>query len=185
MRLKHVLVVCFLALSVLPLFVSFGMLQSYSATQYRNQIEDKLNAVSQLAKQRLTAAIARIEDNTTLLANRTLLRQQMGEYAQTREYALYDTIENSLHEAKQGMEQIVDIGVFAPNGQFIASINRTATSFDRSMLKGRDRIIFLRHSQELIVRSIVEIDLKGRTVGYMVVDFSGQFILDLVAVCCT
>ncbi|WP_102785347.1 diguanylate cyclase [Thalassospira sp. GB04J01] len=180
MRLKHVLVICFLVLSVLPLFVSFGMLQSYSATQYRNQIGDKLNAVSQLAKQRLTAAIARIEDNTTLLANRTLLRQQMGEYAQTREYALYDTIENSLHEAKQGMEQIVDIGVFAPNGQFIASINRTATSFDRSMLKGRDRIIFLRHSQELIVRSIVEIDLKGRTVGYMVVDFSGQFILDLV-----
>ncbi|MBX2831572.1 MAG: diguanylate cyclase [Rhodospirillales bacterium] len=181
MRLKHVLVICFVVLSALPLLLSFGMLQSYTGSQYRIQIEDKLTAISQLAKLRLTAAIARIEDNTTLLANRSLLGRQLAEYAETQEYRLFEQVEHSLHEAKQGMQQIVDISVFAGNGQFMASINRISTSFDRSLLGEHKRVIFLRHSQELIVRSIVVIEHEYKPVGYMVIDFSGAFILNLVS----
>ncbi len=180
MRLKHVLLICFLALSALPLILSIWTLHSHSSTQYRKQIATNLEAISELAKHRLLSAIDRIDDNATLLANREIIRQQLIEFERTRSYELYDEIEDSLREAHGQMDSILDVTLFAPNGQFLASVNRRATSFDPRQFVDSEREIFLVHSQELIVRSITRINHAGVILGYMVVDFSGEFILDLV-----
>ncbi|WP_052065422.1 sensor domain-containing diguanylate cyclase [Thalassospira australica] len=180
MRLKHLLIVCFLTLSVLPLLFGFGILHSYTASQYRLQIGDKLSAISQLAKLRLTGAIDRINDNVSLLSSHYLLRQQMRAFDETRDYVLYDKIGQSLIDAHLGMDSILDMTVFATNGQFIASINRRATSFDPELLVGRERTTTLLHSQDLIVRSMSRMYAGDKFVGYMIIDFSADFILQLV-----
>lgn len=180
MRLKHVLLISFLLLSALPLVLSIWTLHNHSSTQYRKQIATNLDAISELAKQRLLAAIDRIDDNATLLVNREAMRLELIEFARTRDYELYDQLETNLRLAHEQMDSILDMTLFAPNGQFLASVNRRATSFDPKRFIESDREIFLVHSQELIIRSISRITHAGVVLGFMVVDFSGDFILDLV-----
>ncbi|WP_430475867.1 sensor domain-containing diguanylate cyclase [Thalassospira lucentensis] len=180
MRLKHVLLICFLVLSALPLILSIWTLHSHSSAQYRKQIASNLDAISELAKQRLLATVDHIDDNATLLANNEAVRRHLVDFARTRAYELYDQMEASLREAEHQMDNIIDVTLFAPNGQFLASVNQRATSFDPKLFLDKERAIFLVHSQELIMRSITRIMRAGVILGFMVVDFDADFILDLV-----
>lgn len=180
MRLKHVLMISFLLLAALPLLLSIWTLNNHSATQYRKLIATDLQAISELAKHRLLAAIDRIDDTARLLANQEVIRKHLVEFTRTRNYELYGEMESSLRATHRDVDSILDVTLFAPNGQFLASVNHRATSFDPRRFIDREREIFLVHSQELIIRSISRIQHAGVVLGFMVVDFSGEFILELV-----
>ncbi|MFV1850316.1 MAG: diguanylate cyclase [Thalassospira sp.] len=180
MRLKHVLMISFLLLAALPLLLSIWTLNNHSATQYRKLIATDLQAISELAKHRLLAAIDRIDDTARLLANQEAIRKHLVEFTRTRNYELYGEMESSLRATHRDVDSILDVTLFAPNGQFLASVNQRATSFDPRRFIDREREIFLVHSQELIIRSISRIQHAGVVLGFMVVDFSGEFILELV-----
>lgn len=180
MRLKHVLMISFLLLAALPLLLSIWTLNNHSATQYRKLIATDLQAISELAKHRLLAAIDRIDDTARLLANQEVIRKHLVEFTRTRNYELYGEMESSLRATHRDVDSILDVTLFAPNGQFLASVNHRATSFDPRRFIDREREIFLVHSQELIIRSISRIQHAGVVLGFMVVDFRGEFILELV-----
>jgi diguanylate cyclase (GGDEF)-like protein len=180
MRLKHVLLICFLSLSALPLGLSIWIVHSQSTEQYREQMSNKLVAVSALAKHRLLTAVERIRDNTKLIASRTQLRRQIGLYGQTQSIGSLNAINRILRDANINLPDILNIAVYDANLNAITS-SRLKTELMHPTLQIHEKFdVVLLREEELKIRSIRKLQFEGEDVGYVSVDFSANFILDLV-----
>ncbi|MCC9625591.1 diguanylate cyclase [Thalassospira sp. MA62] len=180
MRLKHVLVVCFILLSAVPLGLSFGSLHSYTSSQYRAQIESKLEAIAELAKQRLLTAIDRINDSTSLLASRTQLRRDLYQFNETGDPQHMRAMAQKIDDAQRGMTRILNIAIFNVDGEYLLSLRDREMTIDLTQISYRNRDIRIMQADPLMVRSLIRLEFENRVVGYMMIDFAGDFILDLV-----
>ncbi|MEQ9347865.1 MAG: diguanylate cyclase [Thalassospira sp.] len=161
--------------------MSIWTLHTYSTSQYRTQLATNLNAISELAKKRLLTAVDRIQDNTTLIASRTQLRRQLGLYGLDQSETSVLAMNRILTDANAGMSEILNILIFDPDGQFVTSSIRVDDVVNPKLEDFGGRRIFLMHDRGLMVRSVAKLNFDGRDVGYLVVDFTARFILDLVS----
>ncbi len=181
MKLKNLLVTAFILISVIPIFFSLQYVNNYTSKQYRQQIEDKLSALSLIAKKRIQDVLARIEDNANLIASRTQMRISLAKWNQTQEARHAEKITRIIRDASAGMERLHDISIYDTKGKLVAS---TGVGESAKLLSSRPREItktdLVRKDDQLYIINITRLTLDNATIGFIRVDFFADFILDLV-----
>lgn len=181
MRLKHVLVATFIILSAIPLFLSIQYLITHASEQYREQTKSKLAALSLVAKKRVLAVIDRVEDNTALVASRTQMRLSLDAWSQSGEERHLQKINRILNDAKANMTRLRTIAVYGLDGKLVTSTAGPVAPAAALMRfpEGQDHI-YLHQNGELTLTSVSPLLLDNVTIGYIKVDYSADFLLDMV-----
>lgn len=181
MRLKHVLVAAFILLSAVPLFLSTQYLVAHTSDQYREQIKAKLAALSLIAKKRVLAVIDRVEDNTALVASRTQMRISLDAWTKTREEKHLLKINRIISDAKTNMTRLRAIAIYDLKGNHITSTAESiAPTSSLANFPDEGAHIYLHHTGELTLTSISPLLLDNTKIGYIRVDYSADFLLDMV-----
>ncbi|RED52259.1 response regulator [Aestuariispira insulae] len=181
MKLKHLLVASFLALSGIPMLLGFQYLQSHIAEQQRTQIEDRLSALSQIAKRRIQGAIERVQDNTALITSRTQLRISLDKYVTTGDAPSRMRITRILTDTFKSAAKVESISIFSPDGEFIVSVGKVPAYVNDGQFDAKRSTIRLTREHGLHLDSLTPLMLDGRLVGHLLARFSAQFLLDMVA----
>ncbi|MFD2205776.1 response regulator [Kiloniella antarctica] len=180
MKLKHLLIAAFLCLSVVPFFLSFQYFTQYNSSQYRLQVEEKLAAVSQIAKKRVLDVLGRVHDNTALIASRTQMRASLDSWNKTPELKHKEKITKILRDAKGNMSRIQEIIVYDPDGKRVASTNNDLKQSTFIEVPKDEHSIRLVNKDDVVVASMSRLEYEGKVVGYICIEFTAAFLFDLI-----
>lgn len=180
MKLKHAMILAFLLVATIPFGLGLNFIQDYTASQYRAQFEDHLSSLSQIAKKRILSAIERVEDNTALLKSRTQMRLSLDAWNRTGAPEHREKIGNIIHDARADMDRLLSVSVFDQKGMMVTTTDADELSPELSVKPVGEPEIALVQNGRLMVVSFSRLALENKTVGYLVVEFSADFLLDLV-----
>ncbi|WP_417466089.1 response regulator [Kordiimonas sp.] len=181
MKLKHMLVTAFLVLSVLPLLLGFQFITQYTGKQYETQIEEKLSALSLIARKRVQAVVDRVRDNTALVASRTQMRISLDAWNQTKDERERERIGRILADANKNVQHLLNASVYDVDGRLVIATDHRAHVDVLEKLPAIGEVeITLERRDELNVVSTAPLTLEGRLVGYIHINFAADFVLDMV-----
>ncbi|MCG7536459.1 sensor domain-containing diguanylate cyclase [Pseudoalteromonas sp. OOF1S-7] len=181
MKLKHLLIATFILVTALPLFIGLYSLNSYTGVQYREQVKSNLSAISQIAKLRILAGVERANDNVAQIASRTQLRRSLALWNSTHEARHREQIIRIINDAAIDRSYLKSIGVFDHQGQFVAATHGFEKLDSLASAQFEDRPIRLeQHDETVQLSRVAPLLLDGRLTGYVKVDFSTQFLNQLV-----
>ena len=181
MKLKYLLVASFLILTVTPTLVGLEYLQNHVATQQRAQIENRLEALSQIAKRRIQDAIDRVQSNTALISSRTQMRISLDAYGRTGDPKHRAKITRILVDTYSSAANIESVNVFSTDGTLIVSVGKSPGYLRDGDFDARQPVTRLTREHGLHLDSITPLVLEGRIVGHLLARYSAQFLLDMVA----
>lgn len=182
MKIKHILIATFFLLSAVPLFLALQYLNDYTGEQYRSQIEDKLSALSQIAKKRVLGAVERIKDNNALISSRTQLRLSLANWQADQSSKDLEKINNIISDAQNSMPTLFNLSVYDEKGAWVTS---TGTELDHSPIHAPfvsplPLIELNTYDEQLFLTSTDGLMLNGQIIGYVKTTFYADFIVDLV-----
>ncbi|QPB82538.1 diguanylate cyclase [Pseudoalteromonas rubra] len=181
MKLKHLLIATFILVTAFPLFIGLYSLNSYTGVQYREQVKSHLSAISQIAKLRILAGVERANDNVAQIASRTQLRRSLAQWSDTRSDLAFVQITRIINDAALDRSYLKSIGVFDQRGQFVTATNGFERLDNLVSAQFEDRPVRLEQHQGVVQLSrVAPLLLDGRLTGYVKVDFSTQFLNQLV-----
>lgn len=181
MKLKHMLVAAFLLLSVLPLILGFWFITSYTGKQYEAQIEEKLTALSLIAKKRVLAVVDRVRDNTALVSSRTQMRASLNAWNLTKNPVEQARILRILQDANREVVHLSTLSVYGPGGEVVVSTDDENHVSELMVFPEPGTTgIALASRNGIYVESTAPLMFDGQLVGYMRVEFVADFILDLI-----
>ncbi|WP_052713200.1 sensor domain-containing diguanylate cyclase [Pseudoalteromonas rubra] len=181
MKLKHLLIATFILVTALPLFIGLYSLNSYTGVQYREQVKSNLSAISQIAKLRILAGVERANDNVAQIASRTQLRRSLVLWNDTRDAQYRAQITRIINDAALDRSYLRSIGVFDHQGQFVTATQGFEKLSTLASAQFEDRPIRLeQHNGVVQLSRVAPLLLDGRLAGYVKVDFSTQFLNQLV-----
>ncbi|CAH9049665.1 hypothetical protein PSECIP111854_00312 [Pseudoalteromonas sp. CIP111854] len=182
MKLKHVLTLSFIFLSVLPLFLALQYLNEYTAKQHRTQVEEKLEALSFIAEKRIEAVIARIIDSNALIASRTQMRLSLVKWLELRDKLALQKVTQIIKDAKGGMTRLHNISIYDTQGNLVTStLNQSLPTTLALPIKKALPLVKLNHTDEqLFVASLNRLMLDNHVIGYIETQFYADFVIELI-----
>lgn len=180
MKLKHAMVLAFLFVAIIPFVLGLQAIQTYTAGQYRAQMENQLSALSQIAKQRILSAIERVEDSTALLESRTQLRLSLRAWNETGDSEHTDRIQRILDDARTGMDRLLSVVVYAPDGELVVASSAKGQAGALPAMPEGKPVIGLIQGADTRMYSVARLELDSTTVGFMAVTFTADFLTELV-----
>lgn len=181
MKLKYLLVIAFVLVSAVPLLQSLLYLNDFTATQYRAQMEDKLSSLSLLTKKRIQAVVARVREETSLIASRTQMRLSLKSWFESGDQEHVDRLRRILTDAEAGMSGLHGIDLYDVNGRLVVSTRsdiEASTSLDRKKL--RSNIEFTAEQGKLLLNNTQALFMDNSLIGYVTVRFVANFLTDMV-----
>lgn len=182
MKIKHILIATFFLLSAIPLFLALQYLNDYTGKQYRIQIEDKLTALSQIAKGRILGAVDRIKDSNALIASRTQLRISLANWQRDRQPKDLAKLNKIIGDAQNSIPTLFNLSIYDAKGNWVTS---TGSELDNlaipiPIVKPLPVIDLHVNEEQLFVSSLDGLMLEGQLVGYVKTTFYANFIIELV-----
>ncbi|MCG7537313.1 GGDEF domain-containing protein [Pseudoalteromonas sp. OOF1S-7] len=182
MKLKHLLIVSFLVLSAVPLFLSLQYLNHYTATNYRAQVADKLEALSLIAKHRIEAVVDRVKDGNALIKSRTQMRISMEKWLQHQDETALTKVNMILRDAHASMNKLHSISLYDINGMLVASSHPHPLNerLNVPIVKALPMVELRYHQSQLFMTSTDKLQVENRDIGFIQTHFYGDFIINFV-----
>ncbi|NHA13632.1 GGDEF domain-containing protein [Thioalkalivibrio sp. XN279] len=114
------LLVAFLVVAVLPLLAFFLVQQQQLEHHLRTRAESHVEQLALAQQRRLAHEFRRLSDQLDLIASRTQMRISLAEYLDSGDLAALALVERILGDAAAPAENILSIGIRAPDGRRIA-----------------------------------------------------------------
>ncbi|MCR8923282.1 diguanylate cyclase [Dasania sp. GY-MA-18] len=180
-KLKHLLIVVFIFISAVPLFFSLQYLNQYAQNQYREQVGEKLEALSLIAKQRILTSVARLEDSAALIASRTQMRAYLAQWGQQQSPELLEQINKIIFDASAAVPHLHEISLYNNEGAPLTST--IEASLEEKLLsppvKGT-KVQAEPFENSLLLTAVTPLILDRKKVGYLKVAFFADFLLELI-----
>ena len=181
MKLKYLLSLSFVLISALPLIVGLYYFNEQHGRHTRAQFADHLASISLIARKRIEAAIARIEDNTALVASRTQLRLSLAQWNRDGDPSQRERIAKIIDDARSSVAHLRRIAVYDARGRLVTSLVPAADAAEIDPVRSYESTIKLVPADSGIeVVSHTSLVLDMDIIGYIRLVFHGDFIHDLV-----
>ena len=183
MKLKHLLIGTFIFLSAVPLLIGMQYLHQVTSGHYRFQIEEKLSALSLIAKKRILAVAERIKDSSALVSSRAEMRVSLDQWQKTGEVQYLNRILDIISDVQVGMTNLYDITIYDSDGRMVTSTwtgLEDAVDLDLSSVKQLPSITLEQGNGELLLINLDRLTLQDRTIGYARTRFYADVIVDLL-----
>lgn len=183
MKYRHSFTIILIVISALCLFLSLQYLNQYTSEKFRGQIEDKLSALSFIAKKRVLAVIERVRDSSALISSRTQMRISLDEWNKTHNPSAREKINKIILDAESSMTRLFDIRIYDEKGALVSSTDRYSDKKAVLTLPQNHSFPIIQLSKgdnQLFISSLDHLLLNGRTIGYVEARFYADFVIDMI-----
>ncbi|WP_260293129.1 PAS domain S-box protein [Sedimenticola hydrogenitrophicus] len=152
------------------------------------QTHAQLQAIAAIQQQRLEALLAQSRERLLLVASRTQLRLSLERFLETPNPADQALMNRILRDARAQIDDFTKISIHTADGRIVASTDRREPGRqappDTAPEGGTERIrvdrFFTYPGGELGIRLSATLSLNDRVLGLLVIEATGQKLLDLI-----
>jgi signal transduction histidine kinase/CheY-like chemotaxis protein len=169
--------------TVLPLGFGFNYLATYVSDQHKESVQESLEAITQIAKNRILASVKRINDNTALVASRTQLRRSLLALQQTDNADLAEQelgrINRIISDAASSISDLKEISIFDNNKRIVAS---TIGLSEQHILPGTTwpHVNLTQDSGVTVLNGYARLILDEQAIGYIKLSVKPKFIEEII-----
>jgi diguanylate cyclase (GGDEF)-like protein len=184
MKLRTLLLICFICLAVFPQLFAFLYLKNNISNQLITSFEDRLEALSLISENRINQEIKQVKDLSQLIANRTQLRLSLGQLDNTHnpEHSEHKRkISRIINDAQKGIDSLNYISVYNTMGQLVATTRLNESGLESEILLSARKHHFVQLESSEDPASLTayhDLALDNKTVGIIKVAFTTRRIFD-------
>ncbi|MBF0566693.1 MAG: PAS domain S-box protein [Nitrospirae bacterium] len=182
MKLKYRFLLSLLAISIVPLCISAFIIYGYFKKTVTKSIENELQAIASIQKNRVNNLIERSTEPLKAIANNNLLKSDIGSYM-SGDIQFREKIINHLNILKDTFADMQEIAVFNPEGKMLASTNpgmTVAKYINRQDTQGiiNDRFncgfpdIVKEENGSIVIRSYCRLTTDGKLMGMVFIGWA-------------
>ncbi len=179
MKLRTLLIICFLGISVITQLFTFLYLKTYISNQYFRQFENSLAALSLSTEKRISEEISYVRDLTQLVANRTQLRISLEQWNDSPDSEDLNKILRIISDAQKGLHNIQYISIYNNTGVLVTTTlnsNKYLESKIITLLDKQDLLHVENLDGNVSLVSYYNLVLEYNHIGMLKISFSADEI---------
>ncbi|MBN2239618.1 MAG: HAMP domain-containing protein [Dehalococcoidales bacterium] len=186
------LAVTILLICVVPLIAVSVIVLNTASGDLREETFNHLESAS-IQKSRMNDILDSYRDSVALITSRTQLRKDLALYLETSDPSLQERMTAILFDARDSIDDLLDIHVFSTDGYVLAStdeaklgtymihekcVNYGLTNNDiRGLFRSSDDAVYAHLSGPIlfdgVVTGVIVIDIQAEKINHMIQDYSG------------
>jgi len=188
MKIKQLLIVIFICMSIFPvLFSYFSISSEIKKLHYDNRIA-KLNDIAALQHKRIRQLIGDHQESVNLISIKTQLGLLVANMQTSNVVGAKDKLLGLLEEAKNSVSKIINLSITSLKQQIIVSTDtdinhqhNTSTYLTVDQKNSSNIQFFTDTDDSLILVFIERLYIKDEHVGYIFIEFSGEELISIIS----
>lgn len=180
MKLKYSLISALLISCLIPCVIGFYFLVSYINEHNKQQVENNLLAITQIARNRILSSVDRIKDNTALVSSRTQMRKSLYAHQQQSDPAQLALINKIILDAALSIANIVEISIFDKRGLGIATTLNIPSNEIATDIPKLPFVTLQQNNGITVLTGYDQLTLNGEFIGIIKLSVAPDFIREIV-----